>query len=68
MRDKKILMVDIVGQYNKIKDEINQNILNSLLEGKLINGPIVKEFSQNSSQEYIIKKVLNFFKWKEKIF
>jgi len=62
MRDKKILMVDIVGQYNKIKDEINQNILNSLLEGKLINGPIVKEFSQNSSQEYIIKKVLNFFK------
>ena len=62
MRDKKILMVDLVGQYNKIKDEINQNILNSLLEGKFINGPIVKEFSQNSSQEYIIKKVLNFFK------
>ena len=30
MRDKNILMVDLVGQYEKIKDEINQNIINSL--------------------------------------
>ena len=47
MRGKNILMVDLVGQYEKIKDEINQNIINSLQEGKFINGPIVKEFSQN---------------------
>ena len=81
-------MVDLVGQYEKIKEEINQNIINLLQEGKFINGPIVKEFSkysnialintdelvtsclslpihteiENSSQEYIIEKVLNFFK------
>ena len=29
MRDKNILMVDLVGQYEKIKDQINQNIINS---------------------------------------
>ena len=29
MIDKKILMVDLVGQYEKIKDQINQNIINS---------------------------------------
>ena len=43
MRDKNILMVDLVGQYEKIKDQINQNIINSLQKGKFINGPIVKE-------------------------
>ncbi|MDC1371396.1 DegT/DnrJ/EryC1/StrS family aminotransferase [Flavobacteriaceae bacterium] len=40
-------MVDLVGQYEKIKDQINQNIINSLQEGEFINGPIVKEFGQN---------------------
>ena len=37
MGGKNILMVDLVGQYEKIKDEINQNIINSLHEGKFIN-------------------------------
>ena len=58
MRDKKILMVDLVGQYEKIKDEINQNIINSLQEGKFINGPIVKEFSQNLSNFLNVKHVI----------
>ena len=30
MSDKNILMVDLVGQYEKIKDQINQNIINTL--------------------------------------
>ena len=58
MIDKKILMVDLVGQYEKIKDEINQNIINSLQEGKFINGPIVKEFSQNLSNFLNVKHVI----------
>ena len=58
MRDKKILMVDLVGQYEKIKDQINQNIINSLQEGKFINGPIVKEFSQNLSNFLNVKHVI----------
>jgi dTDP-4-amino-4,6-dideoxygalactose transaminase len=58
MRDKKILMVDLVGQYEKIKDQINQNIINSLQEGKFINGPVVKEFSQNLSNFLNVKHVI----------
>ena len=58
MRGKNILMVDLVGQYEKIKDEINQNIINSLQEGKYINGPIVKEFSQNLSNFLNVKHVI----------
>ena len=58
MGDKNILMVDLVGQYEKIKDEINQNIINSLQEGKFINGPIVKEFSQNLANFLNVKHVV----------
>ena len=58
MHGKNILMVDLVGQYEKIKDEINQNIINSLQEGKFINGPIVKEFSQNLSNFLNVKHVI----------
>ena len=58
MGGKNILMVDLVGQYEKIKDEINQNIINSLQEGKFINGPIVKEFSQNLSNFLNVKHVI----------
>jgi len=58
MRDKKILMVDLVGQYENIKDQINQNIINSFQEGKFINGPIVNEFSQNLSNFLNVKNVI----------
>jgi len=58
MGDKNILMVDLVGQYEKIKDEINQNIINSLQKGKFINGPIVKEFSQNLANFLNVKHVV----------
>jgi dTDP-4-amino-4,6-dideoxygalactose transaminase len=51
-------MVDLVGQYEKIKDQINQNIINSLQKGKFINGPIVKEFSQNLSNFLNVKHVI----------
>ncbi len=46
-------MVDLMGQYSKIKDEVDRNIISSIESGRLINGPIVKEFSEN------LKKYLN---------
>ena len=58
MIDKKILMVDLVGQYEKIKDQINQKIINSLKEAKFINGPIVDELSQNLSKYLNVNHVI----------
>jgi len=58
MSDKNILMVDLVGQYEKIKDQINQSITNSLQQGKFINGPIVQEFSNNLSEYLKVKNVI----------
>ena len=58
MSDKNILMVDLVGQYEKIKDQINQSIINSLQQGKFINGPIVQEFSNNLSEYLKVKNVI----------
>ena len=58
MSDKNILMVDLVGQYEKIKDQINQSIIKSLEEGKFINGPIVQEFSNNLSEYLKVKNVI----------
>ena len=42
-------MVDLMGQYSKIKKEIDANIISSIESGKFVNGPIVKEFSKNLS-------------------
>ena len=58
MSNKNILMVDLIGQYNKIKDQINQSIIKSLESGKFINGPIVKEFSNNLSKYLNVKHVI----------
>lgn len=43
----KIQMVDLNGQYEKIKDEINAGIQNTLDKTAFINGPAVKEFQQD---------------------
>ena len=58
MKDRNILMIDLVGQYEKIKDQINQSIIKSLHDGKYINGPIVTEFSNNLSKYLNIKHVI----------
>ncbi len=41
---KKIQMVDLKGQYEKIKEEVNTSILNVLDSTAYINGPEVKAF------------------------
>ncbi len=43
-------MVDLGGQYLKIKNEIDGAILDVISSSKFINGPDVKEFSENLSK------------------
>ena len=46
----KIQMVDLKGQYMKIKPEVDAAIQNVIDNTAFINGPIVKEFAQNLSK------------------
>ncbi len=51
-------MVDLMGQYSKIKNEIDRNIISSIESGRFVNGPIVKEFSENLSHYLNVKNVI----------
>jgi len=42
-----IQMVDLVSQYQRIKDEINDSIQEVLTSAQFINGPAVSEFGKN---------------------
>ena len=46
----KIQMVDLKGQYLKIKEEVDAGIQNVIDNTAFINGPIVKEFAEHLSQ------------------
>ena len=55
---KEIRMVDLVGQYAKIKDEVKAEIDQVLESAMFINGPAVHQF-QNDLQHYLgIKHVI----------
>ena len=58
MKKKNVNMVDLIGQYEKIKDQIDKSIIKTIHSGKLINGPIVKEFSENLSKFLDVKHVI----------
>ena len=51
-------MVDLMGQYSKIKNEIDANIISTIESGKFVNGPIVKDFSDNLANYLNIKNVI----------
>ena len=51
-------MVDLMGQYSKIKNEIDRNIISTIESGRFVNGPIVKEFSENLSSYLKVKNVI----------
>ncbi len=51
-------MVDLIGQYSKIKNEIDRNIISSIDSGRFVNGPIVKQFSENLSTYLNVKNVI----------
>src|SRR4028119_1083286 len=53
-----IQMVDLKGQYEKIKNEIDEAILNCLASTAFINGPPVKEFQCNLENYLKIKNVV----------
>ena len=45
-------MVDLKGQYKKIKNQIDTAVIQTIESTSFINGPIVKEFSK-SLEEYL---------------
>ncbi len=47
---KQIPMVDLAGQYQKIKPEVDAAIAEILTNTSFINGPAVKQFQQNLEQ------------------
>ena len=58
MKKNDVHMVDLMGQYSKIKSEIDRNIIASIESGRFVNGPIVKEFSDNLSNYLSVQNVI----------
>jgi UDP-2-acetamido-2-deoxy-ribo-hexuluronate aminotransferase len=58
MKRDNINMVDLKGQYLKIKDQIDNRLIKCIEEGRLINGPVVKEFSSNLSKYLNVQHVI----------
>ena len=58
MKKNNVQMVDLMGQYSKIKNEIDSNIISSIESGKFVNGPIVKQFSENLSSYLNVRNVI----------
>ncbi|WP_072400795.1 DegT/DnrJ/EryC1/StrS family aminotransferase [Flaviramulus basaltis] len=55
---KKIQMVDLKGQYNDIKDEVNASIQEVIETTSFINGPKVHEFQKNLESYLGVKHVI----------
>jgi UDP-2-acetamido-2-deoxy-ribo-hexuluronate aminotransferase len=53
-----IQMVDLNGQYSKIKIEVDQAIISCISSSSFINGPAVKEFQLNLEQYLNVKHVI----------
>lgn len=51
-------MVDLVTQYEKIKSEVDQSILDIIANAQFINGPAVKEFQADLEQYLGVKHVI----------
>ena len=51
-------MVDLKGQYNKIKNQIDTAVIQTIESTGFINGPIVKEFSKSLEKFLGVKHVI----------
>jgi len=51
-------MVDLVGQYKKIKPEIDEAVLQVMETASFINGPAVKQFQENLQNYLGVKHVI----------
>ena len=55
---KPIQMVDLKSQYHKIKEEIDNRVLNVIESSAYINGPAVKDFQQHLEEYLHVKHVI----------
>ena len=55
---KKIEMVDLKGQYEQIKDQVNLSVLETIESAMFINGPSVKSFQHNLEKYLQVKHVI----------
>lgn len=55
---KKIQMVDLKGQYEKIKDEVDSGIRQVIESTSFINGPVVHEFQKDLENYLQVKHVI----------
>ena len=55
---KKIQMVDLTGQYQGIKEEVNSSITHILENATFINGPEVKKFQEALERYLDVKHVI----------
>lgn len=53
-----IQMVDLVGQYNKIKGEVDKAISDVITKGAFINGPAVSELKAKMEKKFEVKHVI----------
>ena len=58
MEKRNIPMVDLMGQYRKIKDQVDKNLIECIESGKFVNGPIVSDFTNNLSKYLKVKHVI----------
>lgn len=54
----KLQMVDLIGQYNKIKNEIDEAVLKVIESSAYINGPKVREFQKNLEEYLKVKHAI----------
>ncbi len=55
---KSLQMVDVVGQYHRYQDEIDQAVLNVVRSGSYINGPVVKRFESEMAEYLGVKHAI----------
>jgi UDP-2-acetamido-2-deoxy-ribo-hexuluronate aminotransferase len=55
---KKLQMVDLISQYEKIKDQIDQAVINTIRSSAFINGPEVKGFQAELENYLGVKHVI----------
>ncbi len=55
---KKIQMVDLKGQYEGIKDQVNSSVIDVIQSTAYINGPMVHEFQKNLEAYLDVKHVI----------
>ena len=58
MAEQNIQMVDLKGQYSKIKDRVDKVVLDVISSSAFINGPEVKEFAKDLEKYLGVKHVI----------